>query len=233
MNKKLNESKIEYLDYVFNPITGCSKGCEYCWAQKKFDRFKKDFKPQFHPERLEWPANTKKPGIVGVVFEGDLFGDWVSESHIKLIFGTMMFADQHLFVLLTKNPKRYLEFGFELYRVPNQIHGISASTIGDYRKRTRYLYGNIPNWVSLEPLQGPIILNHPMLNHPPQWIVIGAQTQPLKLPELEWVLDIREQAKELNIPIFEKNNLKSLNLPGGLIQELHPKMQKFREDRCE
>ena len=42
------------------------------------------------------------------------------------------------------------------------------------------------------------------------WIIIGSQTQPLKLPNKEWVYRIIDKADEQNIPVFLKNNLKPL-----------------------
>lgn len=226
MKKKLNESKIDYLDYVFNAVTGCKHGCPRCWAAAKFHRFKKDFTPQFHPERLEWPANTEKPGIVGVVFEGDLFGKWVPTSWIEQVFEACEAAPQHLYLFLTKNPARYDRVDSDKIK-RFSCFGFSAIDLLDYRDKCMS-YNPIKNkhntFVSYEPLKGRAIFGAFT-----EWIIVGAQTQPLKLPELEWVLDLRKQAKELNIPIFEKNNLKNLNLPGGLIQELHPKIQKFRE----
>ncbi len=30
----MNITKIEWTDYSWNPITGCNKGCAYCYAKK-------------------------------------------------------------------------------------------------------------------------------------------------------------------------------------------------------
>ena len=35
----MNKTKIEYVDYTFNPVTGCLHGCEYCYAKKIANRF--------------------------------------------------------------------------------------------------------------------------------------------------------------------------------------------------
>jgi protein gp37 len=35
----MNKTKIEYVDYTFNPVTGCLHGCEYCYARKIANRF--------------------------------------------------------------------------------------------------------------------------------------------------------------------------------------------------
>ena len=38
MNRE-GKGKIEYLDYTWNPITGCLHGCEYCYARRIASRF--------------------------------------------------------------------------------------------------------------------------------------------------------------------------------------------------
>jgi len=37
----MQKTKIEYVDYTFNPITGCLHGCEYCYARRIARRFAK------------------------------------------------------------------------------------------------------------------------------------------------------------------------------------------------
>lgn len=207
--KKLNTSGIDYLDYVFNPVTGCKKGCPYCWAQKKFHRFKKSWEPQFHPDRLEWPANTAEPGRVGVVFEGDLFGSWVPDEWIEQVFKACEAAPQHTYYFLTKNPKRYAKTNYSL----KWWLGFSASDKDTYCHRPIDMPKLAKKYVSLEPLTGEV----PNLAPRHRWVIVGAQTKPLVLPEKEWILDIRDQCAALGIPIFMKNNLAPLGLE--LIQQ--------------
>jgi protein gp37 len=35
----VTKTKIEYVDYTWNPVTGCLHGCEYCYAEKIAKRF--------------------------------------------------------------------------------------------------------------------------------------------------------------------------------------------------
>ena len=39
------------------------------------------------------------------------------------------------------------------------------------------------------------------------WVIIGAQTKPLKIPPFEWVVEIVTVADKAGIPVFLKNNL--------------------------
>ena len=53
----MNKTKIEWSDYTWNPITGCTKisdGCRNCYAHEWAKRFNKGkFPVTFHPERLK------------------------------------------------------------------------------------------------------------------------------------------------------------------------------------
>ena len=31
----MNRTKIEWADYTWNPVTGCLRGCPYCYAKKQ------------------------------------------------------------------------------------------------------------------------------------------------------------------------------------------------------
>lgn len=35
----MNKSKIDWCDFTWNPVTGCNKGCPYCYARKQAQRF--------------------------------------------------------------------------------------------------------------------------------------------------------------------------------------------------
>lgn len=51
----MNKSKIDWCDFTWNPVTGCRRGCEYCYARKQAARFSGDVRinitdPQLRPE---------------------------------------------------------------------------------------------------------------------------------------------------------------------------------------
>ncbi len=80
-----------------------------------------------------------------------------------------------------------------------------------YRIKELIAFKNFRNtFVSLEPLlRGPISHYVYLVD----WIIIGALTgaksQEFK-PKLEWIEDVVSNAERLKIPIFMKNNLKSI-----------------------
>lgn len=119
-----DKTGIEWTDATWNPITGCSKvsqGCKNCYAERIFQRPYpgRDFTDvRTHPERLEWPIRWRgakqakaegRPSRIFVNSMSDLFHEEVSEEFIRTVFRVMGEAEQHVFQVLTKRPKRMLE----------------------------------------------------------------------------------------------------------------------------
>jgi len=65
------------------------------------------FDPTFHRYRLEEPQKIKKPQNIFVCSMADLFGDWVPDEWIQMVFDACKAAPQHRYLFLTKNPERY------------------------------------------------------------------------------------------------------------------------------
>ncbi len=228
----MNPSKIEWIrnpdgskGFTFNPVTGCNGGCLYCYARprakmsqkspnlKIAHKYRNGFKPTFHPEILDQPAKRKKPTRIFVVSMGDLFGRWVSDEWIEKVFKACAAAPQHTYFFLTKNRVRYrtgylANIWSKKFNNKKVWWGWSETGLGDAEIK-RELDGSLNEYVSLEPLLGSVCIS---ADYPVDWIIVGAQTNPTKLPEKEWVLNIKRQCEDLNIPIFMKNNLAPLGI---------------------
>jgi len=148
----MGDSKIEWTEKTWNPVTGCIKvstGCKHCYAERLFPRvYGKDMvahptrpraeRPRkftdvkLHPERLEQPLHWKKPRMIFVNSMSDLFHEDVPFGFIESIFRVMFLAKQHIFQILTKRPHRALEyikmFGKTklIWPLPNVWLGISC-----------------------------------------------------------------------------------------------------------
>lgn len=113
-------SKIEWTQKTWNPVTGCSKvsqGCKNCYAEVLANRFwtkpcdaencamdgencskchgtqqiKRSFTDvQCHPDRLEQPLHWRKPATVFVNSMSDLFHEDVPFEFITRVFATMI-----------------------------------------------------------------------------------------------------------------------------------------------
>ncbi|MEV8610205.1 phage Gp37/Gp68 family protein [Amycolatopsis sp. NPDC051373] len=107
-----DQSKIEWTDATWNPVTGCTKvspGCDHCYAETLHERFngKGSFATvTLHPERLEKPLGWRKPRRVFVNSMSDLFHDAVPDEFIARVWATMAASPQHTFQVLTKRHGR-------------------------------------------------------------------------------------------------------------------------------
>src|SRR5262249_38840008 len=89
---------VDWAAWTWNPITGCEHECTYCYCPEIVNAFPQiypaGFKPTFHYERLDAPANTPVPAAakddprLGRVFLGsmaDTYGGWVPDEWLTQI----------------------------------------------------------------------------------------------------------------------------------------------------
>jgi len=205
MNTK---TKIEWCDTTWNPVVGCKRGCSYCYAERLNDRFKfiPDWnKPEFFPKRLK-DKMPNKPSKIFVCSMADMFGDWVKDFWIEAVFATIRDNPRHTFQLLTKNPKRYLEFKCltnpesPLF-LKNVQCGVTIDVVNQARLNyLKQLPKEIYKFISFEPLLGDMsMLDLTGID----LVIIGADsTKGATSPKKEWVDSIQHPN------IFYKSNLK-------------------------
>lgn len=197
----MNETKIEWTEFSWNPVTGCNNNCYYCYAKAIYDRYKWSFEPTFKPDRLKQPTKLKKPQLIFVCSVADLFGDWIPESWIKEVINVIKKCPQHTFQFLTKNPKRYSEFVFP----KNCWLGATATNQEMFDIAINYLK-NIKNitFISCEPLLSPIFGSLDKID----WLIIGACTGKYRFqPPKDWVERLTKCGQNSNCAIFYKPNL--------------------------
>lgn len=135
------DTKIQWADKVWNPVTGCSKvsqGCKNCYAKTLHDMRHKAYlegkklpeqysspfeEVRCHEERLQIPAHWKKPQRIFVNSMSDLFHPDVPFEFIDRVWESMFNCQQHIFMILTKRPDRMNEyFDFVLRRARDQFN---------------------------------------------------------------------------------------------------------------
>ncbi len=93
-------------------VDGCtpvSEGCEHCWSAALAQRFRGGWDGTIHcrEDRLDQPASVKKPTVFAVW--NDLFHEGVDNRFIGRALSRMYDAKRHIFLVLTKRPKRMLD----------------------------------------------------------------------------------------------------------------------------
>jgi protein gp37 len=181
------KTSISWADYSWNVVTGCSKtkyaGCRFCYAESMANRFWKGRKftdVRCHPEKLNEPYKLKKPAKIFVNSMSDLFHPDVPFEFIEDVFDVIFDNgaienkepfkknqfNQHKFLILTKRPKRALEFMKTIsvsrrFDYQNLWLGVSISTQQDADELIPVLL-DIPvahRFVSIEPMIEKIDLN--------------------------------------------------------------------------
>lgn len=226
------DTRIEWADAVWNPITGCTKvspGCKNCYAERMATRlqamgqphYKDGFAVRLHLDALVIPTLWRKPRRIFVNSMSDLFHEAVPDSFVYDIWYTMRNTPQHTYMALTKRPDRMQAYftrqGYD--PLPNLWLGTSVEN-ADYLWRISDL-SNTPaalRFLSLEPLLGPIDVS-PWLNpvevqdshgihfsRPPiDWVIVGGESGPKARPmHPQWARDIRDQCISAGVPFFFK-----------------------------
>src|SRR6478752_6752259 len=138
----MSQSKIEWTESTWNPVTGCNKispGCKNCYAERMSKRlqamgqknYKDGFKLALQPHMLGLPLRWKKPQTIFVNSMSDLFHKNVPLEYIQRVFDVMNQAHWHRFQVLTKRAGRLAELSPEIAWPENVWMGVSVEN-SDY-----------------------------------------------------------------------------------------------------
>jgi len=210
------QSSIEWTELTWNPVTGCTKvsqGCKFCYAEvmaKRLkamgvEKYKDGFKVRTHPDTLDEPYKWKKSRVVFVNSMSDLFHPEVPLEFIQDVFKVMNDNPRHVFQILTKRTELLLEYDMagRLNWTDNIWMGTSVEdnrvkeridTLSQTKADTKFL--------SCEPLIGPLTdMNLSKID----WVIVGGESghNPRDMKP-EWVIDIKEQCENANVPFFFK-----------------------------
>ena len=222
-----DDNLIDWAKYTWNPITGCLHNCPYCYARDISERFAgtpgfpNGFEPTFRADRLAAPLNARPRDNDDErgrrIFAGsmtDLFGRWVPAEWIEASLSVMRQATQWEFLMLTKFPKRMVEFDIPA----NAWAGTSVdcqARVGAAEAAFADIGGKY-HWLSCEPLIEPLRFRHLDRFH---LIVIGGASAsnetPKWIPPFSWLDDLHRQAAEAGVAVFMKSNLYRKESPEG------------------
>ncbi len=209
-----SNSKIEWTEATWNPVTGCNKvsqGCKFCYAERLAYRLKRmgniryrnEFEVTLHNDLTELPIKWKKPRIIFVNSMSDLFHEKVPLEFIQKVFKTMEKTPQHIYQILTKRSSRLKELSPELKWPHNVWMGVSVEDMRVVNRISDLLEVNaFVKFLSLEPLIGP--LDSLQLNGI-NWVIVGGESGPGSRPmKKSWVESILSQCKDAEVPFFFK-----------------------------
>ena len=239
----MHRSKIEWvlnpdnktLGWVWNPITGCLNGCEYCYARKLANgRLKprytsnsflpthdepdheahhnNPFYPRFWPSKIlqPWDIHGKlKPKGIFVCNMSDLFGIGIPEKWTGDVLDVIRFSKTHRFYLLTKQPQNLEKFS----PFPKNCWVGATATNQKEMDRAIKVFDKLKKkvnnilFISCEPLMEKIETDLSCID----WIIIGGRSKskgmPAGQPKWIWVEDLIWQARENDVPVYAKPNL--------------------------
>ena len=207
-------SRIEWTQTTWNPVTGCSKiseGCKHCYAERMslrlkamgMAKYRRGFEVSQHKEALGSPSTWTRPTLAFVNSMSDLFHDAVDVGFIRSVFEVMNRHPQHTFQVLTKRPDRAVALDHDLHWTSNVWLGTSIEnerrldrleTVRRTSARTKFL--------SLEPLLGPLSgLDLSGID----WVIAGGESGPGARPmDPDWVRQIRDLCVARRVPFFFK-----------------------------
>ena len=154
-----DRSAIEWTDATWNPVRGCSivsKGCTNCYAMRQAHRSSGSGgayegltkatrggpvwtgEIRLMPELLDQPLCWVSPRRIFVNSMSDLFHEGVPFEFIDKIFAVMTACDRHVFQILTKRPRRMLEWFARL--TPDRLFGMEAGPEEVTEQRVKHFH---------------------------------------------------------------------------------------------
>lgn len=207
-------SKIEWTEATWNPITGCTKcsaGCQHCYAAtlaKRLKamgnvRYKNGFDVTIHKDLFLRPLEWKKPKMIFVNSMSDIFHEEISDEDILELFSTMNKASWHTFQVLTKRPERLSNLSPQINWTPNIWMGVTVENAASlFRVELLKRCGAKIKFISAEPLLESIAqINLTGID----WLIVGGESgagcRPLNK---QWIIELRDKAKDNQVPFFFK-----------------------------
>lgn len=210
-----SESRIEWTEQTWNPMTGCTKvsaGCKHCYAEVMARRlqamgapgYERGFRLTVHPERLLQPLHRKKPTTYFVNSMSDLFHVGVADAYLDRVFDVIDATPQHTYQVLTKRAERLPDY-FSRRRCPGNVWlGVSVENRRHGVPRIDHLR-RIPariRFLSVEPLLEDVGMLDLTGIH---WVIVGGESGPKARPmKPEWAESVRLQCEEAGVAFFFK-----------------------------
>ncbi len=230
-------TEIEWCDSTWNPLRGCtrvSEGCRHCYAERMAARFSDvgqwahGFAQRSPPRwtgrvevidaQLGIPRRWKQPRRIFVNSISDTFHERLADAAIDRVFGVMLAAPWHTYLVLTKRPERaaaYYQARPALHDLPQLWLGTSVESAAvAHRIDTLRAIPAAVRFLSLEPLIGELGAIDLSGIH---WVIVGGESGPGARPmHPDWARSLRDQAKAQGVAFFMKQMARKAPIPADL-----------------
>ena len=198
---------IGWCDKTWNVVSGCRRGCPYCYAKRIHDRFDPHV-PFSHIEFHEGRLLDKMPRAPSKIFVGSMSDiEYWEKEWVERILDVCRQNKRHTFMFLSKEPHSYR--GFEWPE--NTMQGLTETKVDNpiesYEVMDEMVHLPRP-FLSIEPLLGMFFCIGGKGKLPDEYelVIVGAMTGPGAIfPRQEWIESVR-----MNVPaekIYWKRNI--------------------------
>ena len=196
-----------FITKTWNPLAGeCTTNCSYCWAKKlikKYGMKKYTGEPRLIPSELKKRFTDKD--FVFAQDMSDLFNQNVPTEMIQQVLDTIKLSPA-TYLLLTKNPRRYLEFNIP----DNCVCGVTIETdLIEHNNRfvSMRQLKHKRKFISIEPILffSPNFI-HDIRSVHPEFVAVGYDNynNGLKEPSLEITEILIEGIEASGIKVYRK-----------------------------
>jgi protein gp37 len=212
----VNKTRIEWCDFTWNPVVGCTHGCPYCYARRMARRFWGD--TTFRPRWADKNFARKMPKQPSRIFVNSMSdpADW-EQAWTMTVLARIREHPEHRFLFLTKRPWVYHRDQYP----ENCWLGVTATTEEEVKRRQQML--TLSNqerlrFLSIEPIAeriSPTLIDRETI----RWLIVGAETGNRRgkvVPRREWI----EALRTCGVPVFEKESLR--RIMGGELRRQFP-----------
>lgn len=213
--KSSSDTLIDWTDKTWNPTTGCKQiapGCTNCYAKEKalnyqkrgIKAFQEGFNFRLQKHHLHKPFQWRTPQMIFVNSMSDLFYEDLNFDYIDKVMDVIRNTPHHLYQILTKRPEQMFNYCKDRdipenawlgVTVENKEHGIKRMDI------LREISAKV-KFISAEPLLedlGQLDLENI------DWVIVGGESgENAREIHEDWVINIKSQCEEWNIPFFFK-----------------------------
>lgn len=253
----MENTKIDWANSSWNPVTGCLHGCKYCYAREIAKRFGGTDSEVFDEEwRLHAKHELDKPLMLNGKKAPYPYG-FAPTLHKYRLNDYIGKKGRNIFVCSMADlfgewvPDEWIETVFAaclkaaqhnyLFLTKNPKRYEKLYEKGIIKKRENMWYGftctknddckpfYLPcnTFVSIEPIL------EKMFVPSADWVIVGAETGRRKdkvVPEREWIEQIVEECRKYDIPLFMKSSLADI-WGEPLIQEFPEKLDRKGDNK--